>query len=64
MNKKENLEYTDTNRHANKRRDKPMLVMDRNIVHDMEYTFADEYYRDLRDEYYENLMSELKDEDE
>lgn len=60
MYKKVETEYTNNNRHAPKRRDKPM---DLNLVHDMEYTFADEYYKDLRDTYYEEMMKDLSDED-
>ena len=60
MNKRDKTEYTSTNRPINKRRDKPM---DFNLVHDMEYTFADEFYKDLRDEYYETMMKDFTDED-
>lgn len=35
-----------------------------NLVHDMEYTFADEYYSDLKNDYYESLKEELKSDEE
>lgn len=56
MNKKDNTEYNCTNRQVKKRRNESMTP---NLVHDMEYTFADEYYTDLQNEYYESLKEEL-----
>lgn len=61
MNKEDNTEYTGNNRHLIRRRDNPMLE---NLVHDMEYTFADEYYSDLKNDYYESLKEELKSDEE
>lgn len=61
MNKKDKTEYT-----ANKedsRRDENM-VMDENYIHDILYTFADEYYSDLRNDYYEALLEDMEDEEE
>lgn len=48
MNKKVTNEYKCTNRQVKKRRKESMSP---NLVHDLEYTFADEYYKQLQDEY-------------
>jgi hypothetical protein len=57
MNKKRTNEYNGTNRQGTKRRNEKMVS---NVVHDREYTFADEYYNSLQDEYYESLKQELE----
>ena len=58
MNNVDKSEYTTNNkRHANKRE---ATQLDCNFVHDMEYTFADEYYQGLRDEYYESMLRDFR----
>lgn len=57
MNKWGKTEYRCTNRQST-RRDKMIY---NNLVHDTEYTFADEYYSELQTEYYGDLLKDIDD---
>lgn len=61
MNKKGTTEYSGINRQSTRHGDDKMH---NNLVHDNEYTFADEYYQELQTGYYEELMQDLKDENQ
>lgn len=61
MNKKDKTEYT-ANKEDSRRGEN--MVMDENYIHDILYTFADEYYSDLRNDYYEALLEDMEDEEE
>jgi hypothetical protein len=60
MNNGEENEYRCTNRQSTRRRD---FVMN-NIVHDREYTFADQYYEELQAEFYSDLLKDLSSEED
>lgn len=58
MNIWEENEYRCTNRQSTRRR----IDIMNNIVHDREYTFADQYYEELQNDYYASLLIETEDE--
>lgn len=62
MNKKLKLTYSNTNRQVKKRRNTDMIMS--NLVHDNEYTFANEFYDELKADYFREYLSEKEDEEE
>jgi hypothetical protein len=62
MNKKVNNEYRYTKRQVNQTEDDTML--DNNLVHDKEFTFADEYYKDLQDDYHSDMLKDIYQDEE
>ena len=59
MNKSDKMEYKYTSRQVKRRRTDNMY----NEIHDTIYTFADEYYEELRRDYVESMKDSLKDEE-
>lgn len=59
MNKKGKVEYSCSNRQSTRREIDKMF---NNMVHDREYTFADQYYEELQEDYYAELLKDLKEE--
>lgn len=61
MNKKEITEYNKANRQVKKWRNESMYY---NVIHDTEYTFADEYYKALQDDYQTEYIKPRKEEED
>ena len=63
MHNTDKLEYNNTNRQVKRQRTDKMFY---NNIHDSIYTFADEYYAELREDFVreqqESLADELRDE--